>query len=134
MKAFVIFPAICIFLLTMSLLKVVGQTKNWATLLWSVVVTILFAGLMIWRSVDVIAFLYYSNFVGVLVCIPCLTYLTNRLLTRSPDKKISLIRLLVLGILSTVVTVGTAGLLIFMSFIFNPTDPPTNKQSTERRE
>jgi hypothetical protein len=133
MKAFVIFPTICVFLLTMTLLTLDGQTKQRTTLLWSVMVTALFGGLMTWFSVDVFAFLYYSNFIGVLVCIPCLTYLTNRLLSKNLDKKINWIRVLGLGILSTVVTITTAGFLILISFLNNPMDPPTNKQSTEEK-
>jgi hypothetical protein len=131
MKAFVIFPTICIFLLTMTLLTMDGQTNRRTTLLWSVMLTALFGGLMTWFSVDAFTFLYYSNFIGVLVCIPCLTYLTNRLLSKTQDEKIKWIRVLGLGILSTVVTVATAGFLIFMSFMYNPMDPPIKKQSTE---
>jgi hypothetical protein len=132
MKVFVIFPTICIFLLTMTLLTLDGQTKRRTTLLWSSIVTVLFGGLMTWFSVDAFVFLYYSNFIGVLVCIPCLTYLTNRLLNKTLDKRVNWIRVLGLGILSTVVTVATAGFLIFMSFMYNPMDPPTNKQTTEK--
>ena len=95
-------------------------------------VTVLFGGLMTWFSVDAFVFLYYFNFMGVFVCIPCLTYLTNRLLSKSLDKRINWFRILGLGILSTVVTVATAGFLIFMSFMYNPMDPPTNEQPTEK--
>lgn len=132
MKSFVIFPTICIFLLTMTLLTLGGQTKRRATLLWSGIVTVLFAGLMTWFSLDAFVFLYYSNFIGVLVSIPCLTYLTNQFVTKTLDKRVNWIGLLGLGILSTVVTVATAGFLIFMSFMYNPMDPPINKQSTEK--
>jgi hypothetical protein len=131
MKAFVIFPTICVFLLTLTLMTLDGQIRQRTALLWSVIVTILFGGLMTWFSVDAFTFLYYSNFIGVLVCIPCLTYLTNRLFSKTQDEKIKWIRVLGLAILSTVATVATAGFLIFMSFMYNPMDPPTNKQSTE---
>jgi hypothetical protein len=129
MKAFVIFPTLCVFLLTLTLMTLDRQTRHRTILFWSVMLTVLFAGLMTWFSVNAFAFLYYSNFIGVLVCIPCLTYLTNRLF-KTQDEKIKWIRVLGLGILSTVVTVATAGFLIFMSFMYNPMDPPTNKQST----
>ena len=132
MKAFVIFPTICVFLLTMTLLTLDGQTKPRTMLLWSILVTVLFGGLMSWFSVDVLLFLYYSNFIGVLVCIPCVTYLTNRLLSKPLDKRVNWLRVLGLGILSTAVTIATAGFLIFMSFMYNPMDQPTNKQSTEK--
>jgi hypothetical protein len=132
MKAFVIFPTICVFLLTMTLLTLARQTKRRTILLWPDIVTVLFAGLMTWLSVDAFVFLYYSNFIGVLVCIPCLTYLTNQLLNRTLDKRVNRIGVLGLGILSTAVTVATAVFFIFMSFMYNPMDPPTNKQSTEK--
>src|SRR5690349_16334077 len=102
MKTFVIFPTICVFLLTLTLMTLNGQTRHRTTLLWSVMVTVLFGGLMTWFSLDAFSFLYYSNFIGVLVCIPCLTYLTNRLFSKTQDKKINWIRVLGLGILSTV--------------------------------
>jgi len=132
MKAFVIFPTICVFLLTMTLLTLDGQTKLRTMLLWSILVTVLFGGVMSWFSVDVFLFLYYSNFIGVLVCIPCVTYLTNRLLSKPLDKRVNWLRVLGLGILSTAVTIATAGFLLFMSFMYNPMNPPTNKQSTEK--
>jgi hypothetical protein len=132
MKAFVIFPTICVFLLATTLLTLDAQTKWRTTLLWSGILTILFGGLMTWFSVDAFFFLYYSNFIGVLVCIPCLTYLTNRLLNKTSDKRANWIGILGIGIVSTVLTAATAGFLIFMSFMYNPMDPPTNKQSTEK--
>ena len=132
MKAFVIFPTICVFLLTLTLLTLDGQMKARTTLFCSVIVTVLFGGLMTWFSVDAFFYLYYSNFIGVLVCIPCLTYLTNRLLSKNFDKRMSWIRVLGLGILSTLVTLATAGFFILFSFLNNPMDPPTNKQSTEK--
>lgn len=132
MKAFVIFPTICVFLLITTLLTLDGQTKSRTTWFLSVIVTVLFGGLMTWFSVDVFIFLYYTNFIGVLVCIPCLTYLTNRLLNKNVDKGTNWIRVLGLGVIATVVTVATAGFLILFSFLNNPMDPPTNKQSTEK--
>jgi hypothetical protein len=131
MKAFVIFPTICVFLLTMTLLALDGQTKQRTKLISSIIVTALFGGLMTWFSLDAFLFLYYLNFIGVLISIPCLTYLTYRLLSKNQDEGVNWIRVLGLGILSTVVTVATAGFLIFMSFMYNPMDPPIKEQSTE---
>ena len=115
MKAFVIFPTICVFVLTMTLLTLDGQTKSRTTFLWSAIVTVLFGGLKTWFSVDFFFFLYYSNFIGVLVCVPCLTYLTNRLLSKKLDKRTNWILVLGLGIISTVVTIATAGFLNLFS-------------------
>lgn len=132
MKAFVIFPAICVFLFTKTLFTLDGQTKRGTTLLWTVAVIVLFGGLMTWFSVDVFVFLYYANFIGVLVCIPCLTYLSYRLLNKTLGERVNWIAVLGLGILSTVVTVAAAGYLFLASFIQNPMDPPTKKQDTEK--
>ena len=132
MKAFVIFPTICVFLLTTTLLTLSTSIKWRTILLWSGIVTVLFGGLMTWFSVAAFLFLYYSNFIGVLVCISCLTYLTNRLLNKTLDKKVNWIGIFGIFIVSTVLTVATAGFLIFMSFMYNPMDPPTNEQSTEK--
>lgn len=131
MKAFAIFPIICIFLLTLTLLSLGGQAKHRTALLWSVLVTGLLGGLLIWFSVDVFPFLYYLNFIGVFICIPCLTYLTNRVVSKTQPGRVNWIRLLGIGIVSTVVTIVVAGFLIFMSFLFNPMDPPLNNQTQE---
>lgn len=134
MKAFVIFPTICVFLLTMTLLSLGAQKKQRIVLLWSVMLTILFGGLMLWFSVDAFVFLYYLNFIGIVISIPCLTYWAMRLLSKILDRRINWIGVLGLGILSTVVTVGIAGFLIFISFLYNPMDPPINKQTIEKKE
>jgi hypothetical protein len=105
--------------------------KPTTVLLWSIIATAVFAGLKTWFSLAVFEFLYYSNFLGVVVCIPCLTYLTNQLFSQ-PEERTNWVRALGLGIISTVVTIATAGFLIFISIMHNPMDPPTNKQSTEK--
>jgi hypothetical protein len=133
MKAFVIFPTVCVFLLTLTLLRLKGQMKPMTTLLWSIIVTAVFAGLTTWFSLAVFEFLYYSNFLGIVVCIPCLTYLTNQLFSSKLNQGTNWVRVMGLGIISTVATIATAGFLIFISFMHNPMDPPTNKQSTEKR-
>lgn len=127
MKAFVIFPTICVFFLTMTLLMLVGQTKPKLKLLWSILVTVLFGGFMTWFSVDVFVFLYYSNFIGLLVCISCLTYLANRGFSKTLNNRVNWFRILGLRIMSIAVTVVIAGFLIFIAFLFNPMDPPINK-------
>ena len=119
MKAFVIFPTICVFVLTLTLVTLGGQSRP-RTILWSTVVTASFGGLMTWLSFEVFAFLYFSNFIGVLVCIPCLTYLTNRLFSSDSNKIMFWIRIPGLGVVSTTVTLILAWYLILFSFINNP--------------
>lgn len=132
MKTFVIFPTICFFVLTLTLLRV-GLIRPRTSFLWSTIMTIILGGLMTWLSVDIFFLLYYANFLGVIILIPCLTYLTNKLFKDNSDR-IKWIRILGLGLLSTVLTIATAGFLILISFIYNPMDPPTNKQPTEKRD
>jgi hypothetical protein len=131
MKAFVIFPTICVFVLSLTLLKLLGEIKPKISLLRSTIVTVVFGGLMTWLSVEIFVFLYFANFLGAIVCIPCLTYLTPRLFRSNSNKKIFWISLVGLGIVSTAVTMGVAWFLILFSFLNNPMDPPTNKEGTE---
>src|SRR5258706_4591217 len=105
MKAFVIFPTLCVFVLALTLLILSGQSRS-RTIFWSTLVTATFSGLMKWLSVEVFEFLYFSNFLGVLVCIPCLTYLTNRLFPDKSNKRTVWVRVLGLGVISTVVTIA----------------------------
>ncbi len=113
MKTFAIFPTLCVFVLTLTLLKLTGQTKLWIMILLTILVTTLFGGLMILFSTEAFHFLYFANFFGILVCVPCLTYLTNSLFKS---------RLLFIGIASTLLTIVIAGALIFFSFLNNPMD------------
>lgn len=133
MKAFAIFPTICVFVLTLTLLRLSGQLKPRTTLLLTLMVTIFFGGLMTWFSFEIFQFLYFANFFGVLVCIPCLTYLTNRLFSDNSDKRIHWLRILGLGLASTAVTIVVAGALIFFSFLNNPMDPVTKEKQMEMR-
>ncbi|PSR55088.1 hypothetical protein AHMF7605_17045 [Adhaeribacter arboris] len=132
MKAFIIFPTICVFIVTLTFLILNGLSRV-RIIFWSTLMTAIWGGFMAWLSFEVFTFLYYSNFLGVLVCIPCLTYLSNRLFPDNSNKRMVWMRLVGLGVLSTVVTIATAGFLILVSFINNPMDPPMNKQQTENQ-
>ena len=132
MKAFVIFPVICVFVLTLTLLTACQQDK-WRNFLWTTLVTAVFGGLATWLSIEMFEFLYFSNFVGVLVCIPCLTYLAHRLLPANSNNKLVWLRIFGLGLISTALTITTAGFLFLAAAIQNPMDPPMRKQQTETR-
>ena len=99
-------------------------------ILFATLVTVVFAGLMTLFSVEAFFFLYFANFFGVIVCIPCLTYLINELL---PGNKRSWARLIGLGLVSTAVTLVIAGFLILTSFMHNPMDPPIQNEETEEK-
>jgi hypothetical protein len=125
MKAFVLFPTICVFLFTLTLLKLNGQTKSWIVLSWAIIVTATFGGVMTFYSVEVFEFLYFANFLGVLICIPCLTYLLNELLKKNSNQRTYLLRVVGLSFISTLITAVIAGTLILFAFINNPMDPPS---------
>ena len=125
MKAFVLFPTICVFVLTLTLLKHNGQTKSWIVLGWAIIVTTTFGGLATLNSIEIFEFLYYTNFLGVLICIPCLTYLTNSLFRKKSNQRVNLLRVVGLSIASTLVTVIIAGTLMLFAFLHNPMDPPS---------
>jgi len=129
---FVIFPTICVFLLTLTLLTLKGQMTSLRIFTWSILVTTIFAGLLSWFSVDAFFFLYCSNFLSVLLVIPCLTFLANRIVPYRWIKNIW-IRLIGLGFISTIVTLIIFGMAMFFSLVSNPTDPgPKQEQHIQR--
>jgi len=129
MKTFVIFPTICIFALTMTLLKLNGQLSLRKILLWSTVATAVFSGLMVWFSVEAFFFLYYAHFLGGIVLIPCLTYLIYTL-SNNTSGKIEWIRILGFGLVSTFLTIIIFSLSMFFSLSYHPMDPaPRQTQS-----
>jgi hypothetical protein len=129
MKAFVIFPTICFFALTLTLLRL-GQLRPQTALLWSTILTIIFGALMTLVSADVFLFLYYMNFLGVIILIPCLTYLTNELFSDNSNK-IKWVRILGLGLVSTVLTIVIFATSMFFSFAYNPMDPAPKQEQKE---
>lgn len=90
----------------------------------------IFGGLMTWISVDVFFFLYYMNFVGVIILIPCLTYLTDKLFRDNSDK-IKWLRILGLGLVSTILTIVIFATSMFFSIAYNPMDPAPKQEQKE---
>jgi hypothetical protein len=91
--------------------------------------TSILGGLLILYSVELFELLFYSNFISVVIIIPCLTYLTNKLFPNY--KKASWIRLLGLGIISTVLTVTLFLTTMLAAGIQNPMDPIDKKLQKE---
>lgn len=120
MKAFVLFPTICVFVFTFTLIKLSGITESRSVLLRSLIVTAVVDLLMIWFSGEGF-FLYYGNWIGILILIPCFTYLGNTLFKNNTDK-IKWIRILGLTIFSTVLTIVIFATVMFFSFAYNPMD------------
>lgn len=132
MKTFVIFPAICVFALAMTLLKLDGRLSPRKTVLWSTVVTAAFSGLMAWFSVETFFFLYYAHFLGGIVLIPCLTYLIYKL-TRNTSNKIERLKILGLGLVSTFLSVLIFSTLMFFSLSYHPMDPAPTQMNSKRK-
>jgi hypothetical protein len=124
MKAFAIFPTICVFAMTLTLFNLDRQIKFQKSLIIATTFTVVFGGLMIRYSVSAFYFLYFFNVIGVLVLIPCLTYWTNRTIRRTQNTGTNWIRILGLGLVSTVLSIVLCGALTLLSFFFNPMDTP----------
>ncbi len=122
MKVFVIFPAICLFALVFTILRI-GLIRPWTALLWSTLLTAIFGGLMAFYSVQVFYFLYYANFIGCFILIPCLTYLMNKSF-KNNSSHLKWVKIIGLGLVSSVLTIAVAGFLFFISLLYNPMDPP----------
>lgn len=128
MKTFVIFPTICVFVLTLTLLKL-DETRPRNVLLRATFVTAIFGGLMIWFPLEGF-FLYYGNWIGIIILIPCFTYLTNKLF-KGKISKITWIRILGLTIISTLVTIAIFATSMFFSLTNNPMDPAPRQEQTQ---
>ncbi|MFN7259905.1 MAG: hypothetical protein ACK5TU_08420, partial [Cyclobacteriaceae bacterium] len=85
MKAFAIFPTICVFILTFSILKSQSDLGTKKNLFWSLTTMVIFCGLVIGilttlKQEELAGFaflLMLSNVVFALVLIPILTFLMN---------------------------------------------------------
>jgi len=127
MKTFVIFPTICVLLLALTLLTLQGRMTPRRIFTWSILATTIFGGLLSWFSVDAFFFLYYGNFLSVLIVIPCLTFLSNRIVPYSWVKNVW-IRLFGLGVISVFVTLIIFVTTMFFSLANNLTDPEPNQE------
>lgn len=119
MKTFVIFPALCVFISAWTLLIKEVSVRPMKKVMWTTLATVVFAGMMVMFSNEVFLFLYYSNFLSVLIIVPCLTYLVNRALPTISGKMFWL-RLLGLGFASSILTVAVFVVAMFFSFAYNP--------------
>jgi len=124
MKAFTIFPAICVFALTLTLLNLGREMKFWKSIIIATIFTAFFGRLMTWYSLELFFFLYFINIIGILVLIPCLTFWTNRMLPAAKNTKIYWIRIAGLGVAATVIALLFFGASMLLGFFYNPMDPP----------
>jgi hypothetical protein len=127
MKAFVIFPTICVFILTSSILKNQSDLGTKKNLFWSFTTTIIFCGLVIgalriFKAAEFAFLLMLSNVVFALIVIPILTFLINDLFPNATGK-ILWIRLFGIGVVATAVTAALFGASMIFALMNNPMDP-----------
>jgi hypothetical protein len=119
MKSFVIFPTLSILLMILTFLNVNGQTGKYKIIGLTTLVTFILGGLLVLYSVELFRPLFYLNFISVIISIPCLTYLINKLF----PEKASRVRLLGLGIILAVLAIALFLITLLAAFIQNPMDP-----------
>ena len=122
MIASVIFPTICIFILILSMLKFLEFPSNlYKKIFFSLLLAGIFFGSMMMNPSSYFDFLYFSNFISVLILIPCLTYLISRLMPRFLNKYFWL-RLFTILLFSTIITLIVFGISFFFLLANNPMD------------
>lgn len=119
---FVIFPGICVFALILTSLILFGKMKVGAMLTWTIITTTLFIVFTTWFSSKAFTFLYYGNFIGIFILIPCLTYLAHRWFPVKSDGK-HWLRISLLALAATVLTLIFFLVTMFFSLMYNPMDP-----------
>lgn len=117
-KTFTIFPIFCIFLLVLALCMLSGQTKKKA-LAWAFIVTSVVGATLLAFSSEWFVFIYDCNFLGILVAIPSLTYVMNKMFPNSFGMR-SWVRTFGFGVLSTVFTVMVFAAVMFWAILNNP--------------
>jgi hypothetical protein len=122
MKSFVIFPTICIFILSFAVLRINKETSIVRNFIFSFLVAGILGGLLLVFSTEVFMLLYLGNFVFVLVLIPFLTFLVDDFLPQVAGRKLW-IRLFGIGLLATITTLALFAATFFYALSNNPMDP-----------
>jgi hypothetical protein len=120
MKAFVIFPSISVFIITLTIFRIKNLPLVWGKrALLSLVVAFLFALLMVFTIEYLFMLVYYFNLICVILLIPSLSYLAYKYFNHFlPTHYI--IKLIVLSIISTLLILMIFGFSVFISILFNP--------------
>jgi len=123
MKAFAIFPTLCLFILILTILKVFNfPTKNIFRLLLSFAIALIFLVTTILNSIEMFTFLYFGNFLSVIIIIPCMTYLLSSTISKKRTERYWL-KITLICISITIITVLTFAITFFYSMLNNPMDP-----------
>lgn len=115
---FTIFPIFCIFLLALALCMLSGQTKKKALARAFIVASVVGATLLAF-SFEWFFFIYDCNFLGILVAIPSLTYVINKMSPNNFGMR-TWLRIFGFGVLSTVFTVMVFAAVMFWAILNNP--------------
>ncbi len=122
MKAFAIFPTICVFALTLTLYNFDRQIKFRNTLLIAFFFAIVFGSYMTFYSSKLFPILYVVNIFGVFILTPCLTYWVSKLISSIGSKKVYWMKIIGVGIASALLSSFLFVLLMWNAFLHNPTD------------
>jgi hypothetical protein len=123
MKAFAIFPTLCFFILILTILKVLNfPTKKIVRQLLSFALTLIFLVTAILNSIEMFPFLYFGNFLSVVIIIPCMTYLLSNIISKKRTERYWL-KITLICISITIITVLTFAITFFYSMLVNPWDP-----------
>ena len=95
-----------------------GQTKKKA-LAWAFIVTSVVGATLLVFSFEWFFFIYDGNFLGILVAIPSLTYVMNKLSPNNFGMK-AWLRIFGFSVLSTVFTVMVFAAVMFWAILNNP--------------
>jgi hypothetical protein len=130
MKAFLIFPMISVFVLMLTIFMLDGRLRSRAKVLWSAMATAISGGLMIGFSADVVLPLYDLTFLSIVILVPCLTYLMNRLFKNNSGKW-TWVRILGLGLFSTALAIVIFAATFLVFILDAPMDPAPRVEKTE---
>jgi len=123
MKAFAIFPTLCIFILALAIFKALNfPSRKLYRQLSAVALTIVFSVTMVLNSSEMFTFLYFGGFISVILIILSMTYLMGSMIEKKPPKRYwILITLLFLSI--TLITTSVFIMTFIYSMLNNPMDP-----------
>ena len=123
MKAFAIFPTLCLFILALAIFKALNfPARMFYRQLSAIALTIVFSVTMVLNSSKMFTFLYLGGFISVIIIILSMTYLMESMI----EKKSTTRYWILLTLLFLTITVITTSVFI-MTFIYsmlnNPMDP-----------
>lgn len=118
MKTFAIFPSIAIFLFSLTLFRVVGKGFGIVATLISTLV----ACLLVIYSRQIFELLFYSNFISVIIVMPCLTYLGYSFLSKKSGVAFR-IKIIGIAVAAALITGALFAATMFFALMNNPMHP-----------